>query len=124
MKRPHEILSEDFSIKIQPKAKGLDRSFRSSLFAPLESSMMWRSGLQKVSRFNATLRMIRQAASGLLLANGYDPNGDGDSPLSEAVRSRNHTMVGLLLKYVTDPKGIKWNNHCHGLLRRLNLESA
>ena len=45
--------------------------------------------------------------SGLLLANGYDPNGDGDSPLSEAVRSRNHTMVGLLLKYVTDPKGIK-----------------
>ena len=80
--------------------------------------------MQKVSRFNATLRMIRQAASGLLLANGYDPNGDGDSPLSEAVRSRNHTMVGLLLKYVTDPKGIKWNNHCHGLLRRLNLESA
>lgn len=64
MKRPHEIRAEDFSIKIQPKAKakGLDEIFRSSLFAPLERSMRWRSGLEKVSRFNAPLRMIRDGA--------------------------------------------------------------
>jgi len=41
--------------------------------------------------------------AGLLLANGYDPNGDDRSPLTEPVRSRDREMVVLLLKFGANP---------------------
>lgn len=39
----------------------------------------------------------------LLLANGYDPNGDYYENLSPAVRNKDHDMVDLLLRYGADP---------------------
>jgi len=39
----------------------------------------------------------------LLLANGYDPNGDYYECLSPAVRSKDHDMVDLLLRFGADP---------------------
>jgi hypothetical protein len=39
----------------------------------------------------------------LLLVNGYDPNGDYFECLSPAVRSRNHSMLDLLLRHGANP---------------------
>jgi len=48
-----------------------------------------------------TRRFFSLAA--LLLANGYDPNGDYYECLSPAVRAKDHDMVDLLLRFGVDP---------------------
>lgn len=42
----------------------------------------------------------------LLLFNGYNPNGDFYECVSPAVRSKNHSMVDLLLKFGADPSAV------------------
>lgn len=42
----------------------------------------------------------------LLLANGYDPNGDYYECMSPAVRARDADMVELLLRFGADPKSV------------------
>lgn len=122
MKRPHEIRAEDFPIKIRPKAKDLDEIL--PLITLCASGKLyevedWIAAGKPIQCFPSDDPRWRKIApplqtaadrgfhslAALLLANGYDPNGDKDSPLSEAVRSRNHTMVSLLLEYGTDPCG-------------------
>ena len=110
MKRPHEIQSEDFSIKIQPKAKGLDEIFplitlcASGKLYEVEEWIAEGKPIQchpsDDPRWRKIAPPLQTAADrgfhsleALLLANGHDPNGDDDSPLSEAVRSRNHTRA-------------------------------
>lgn len=58
-------------------------------------------------RYKSALRIGleqgNQALILLLLCNGYDPNGEAESPLSLALRSRRFDLVDLLLEWGADP---------------------
>jgi hypothetical protein len=127
MKRPHEIRAEDFSIKSSPKAKDLDEILpliplcASGKLYEVEEWIASGKPIQCLPSDDPRWRKIApplqtaadrgfHSLAALLLVNGYDPNGEYDSPLSKAVRSRNHTMVSLLLEYGTDPCGFDFCN--------------
>jgi ankyrin repeat protein len=122
MKRPHEIRAEDFPIKIRPKVKDLDEILPLIILCAsgkLYEVEEWIAAGKPIQclpsddpRWRKLAPPLQTAAdrgfhslAALLLVNGYDPNGDEDSPLSSPVRSRNHSMVSLLLAYGTDPCG-------------------
>jgi len=46
----------------------------------------------------------------LLLLNGYDPNGDSWTCLAPALKTRNRSMLELLLKHVADPHGVEFED--------------
>jgi hypothetical protein len=102
MKRPHEIRAEDFPIKIRPKAKDLVEILplitlcASGKLYEVEEWIAAGKPIQCLPSDDPRWRKIApplqtaadrgfHSLAALLLANGYDPNGDEDSPLSEAV---------------------------------------
>lgn len=52
------------------------------------------------------VRNRNHSLAGLLLANGYDPNGDAYERLTYAATDRNLSMVDLLLRFGADPRAV------------------
>lgn len=65
---------------------------------------------RKLQRVSTALQLAVErgfhSLAALLLANGYDPNGDYYECLTPAVRARNRDMVRLLLKFGADPRAV------------------
>lgn len=68
-------------------------------FPPPEDRKLQRRG----TGLSIAVRKGFHSLTELLLANGFDPNGDYYECLSPAVWQRNHELVDLLLRYGTDP---------------------
>lgn len=122
MKRPHQIQKQDLPIKLRSMAETLDEILplialcASGKLYEVEEWIAEGKPIQCVPSEDPRWRKLStplqiaadrgfHSLAALLLVNGYDPNGDDDSPLSSPVRSRNHSMVNLLLEYGTDPCG-------------------
>ena len=122
MKRPHQIQKKDLPIKFRPMAETLDEILplitlcTSGKLYEVEEWIAEDKPIQCVPSDDPRCRKLApplqtaadrgfHSLAALLLVNGYDPNGDEESPLSSPVRSRNHSMVSLLLEYGTDPCG-------------------
>lgn len=122
MKRPQQIRKQDLPIKFRPMAETLDEILplitlcTSGKLYEVEEWIAEGKPIQCVPSDDPRWRKLStplqiaadlgfHSLAALLLVNGYDPNGDDDSPLSGPVRSRNHSMVSLLLEYGTDPRG-------------------
>jgi hypothetical protein len=145
MKRPHQIQKQDLPIKFRPMAQTLDEILplitlcASGKLYEVEEWIAEGKPIQCVPsedpRWRKLYTPLQIAAdrgfhslAALLLVNGYDPNGDAESPLSSPVRSSNHSMVSLLLEYGTDPCGFDFcdalETYDRALMDRLVIAGA
>lgn len=122
LRRPSDLGSNDFPIKHQAHGSLaeveplLDLCARGKLYEVEE----WISQSKPIQHPPPTDRKLlrRKTAlqhavekgfhslAALLLANGYDPNGDYYECLSPAVRSKDRDMIDLLLRFGADPNAV------------------
>lgn len=122
LRRPAELCPQDFPIERRPQGsraevepllflcsrgklyeveKWIDEGKPTQHPPPTDRKLQ----RQKTALQHAVEKGFHSLAA-LLLANGYDPNGDYYECLSPAVRAKDHDMVDLLLQFGADPNAV------------------
>lgn len=122
LRRPSELCPQDFPIERRPQGsraevepllllcsrgklyeveKWIDEGKPTQHPPPTDRKLQ----RQKTALQHAVEKGFHSLAA-LLLANGYDPNGDYYECLSPAVRAKDHDMVDLLLRFGADPNAV------------------
>ncbi len=120
MRRPNELSAADFPIPLSLPADNFEdvasllrlcaagRLYEVEEWIGAGRSLQWRPTRDRKLRRRASALQIAvdrgfYSLAALLLANGYDPNGDASECLSVAVHRSDGEMVELLLRFGADP---------------------
>ena len=123
MKRPCELSPADFPIRPKPAVEtfaevepllalcAAGKLYEVEEWIRADRPLQWQpTEDRKLQRKQTALQIAVErrfhSLAALLLANGYNPNGDYFECISSAVRARDSDMVELLLRFGADPKSV------------------
>lgn len=125
LRRPFEVTAEDLPVPHRPPAEfaTIEPLLKLCASGKLYEVEAWIANGQPLQFPPSDDRKLRRkptplqiavtrgfhSLAALLLANGYDPNGDYDGCLSSAVRAKDREMVELLLRFGADPLAIDFS---------------